>query len=155
MDVSNLPEGTPVWIAAGIVITGAFLSLSEQAAKLSGPLGAAARWWNERQVREVKSQKTLDREINDLVDKRVERVRQEMRASLKHLEAQIEKLRETESLQHAYIVWITSHLRRIEVWAADRGLELPPPPFMTFTEFVAEQEASREAERARYPPDAT
>lgn len=155
MDLNSLPEGTPVWVITAGALTTLFLTLSEKAAKLPGGLGAAARWWNTRQVREVRRRKGLDAEINELVDEKVGWVRAEMRASIKDLKGQIEKLQKTERLQHSYIVWITSHLRRIEVWAADRGLELPPPPFMTFTEFVAEREADREAEQSRHPPDAT
>lgn len=58
--------------------------------------------------------------------------------------------RECERLQRRYIVRVTSALRDVEIWAADNGLTLPPPPFQTFPEWLADQQVKA---TARNPPD--
>lgn len=38
-----------------------------------------------------------------------------------------------------YLGWVTRVVRGIEAWAAREGLTLPPPPFMSFTEWKADR----------------
>lgn len=153
MDLQNLPEGTPVWVTAAVVLTTLAITLSEKAAKIPGALGSAARWWSERQLRGAERRKTLDDKIDGMVDDKVGRWRSEVDGAIKNLEERVAELRATERSQHAYIVWITSHFRRFEIWAADRDLELPPPPFQTYTEWLAETAARDEPRPRRPPPD--
>lgn len=179
MDLNNLPTGTPVWVTIGGAVIILALSITERAAKLKGPLGALGRWWNERQIREVRRKKSLDETIDSLVDQRMgnriqdltndlealktqvgelrkdlERERREHREERERLlvdhAAELEKVRERERLQHRYIVLMTRALRGIEIWAADLGLALPPPPLQTFPEWLAEQDVQA---TARNPPD--
>lgn len=49
--------------------------------------------------------------------------------------SELERVSKSEREQRKYIVWITEVFRNLEVWAVDHGLQLPPPPFMTFTEW--------------------
>lgn len=38
-----------------------------------------------------------------------------------------------------YVVWVTRVVRGIEAWASREGLSLPPPPFMSFSEWKADR----------------
>lgn len=38
-----------------------------------------------------------------------------------------------------YLGWVTRVVRGIEAWAAREGLTLPPPPFMSFSEWKADR----------------
>ena len=38
-----------------------------------------------------------------------------------------------------YLGWVTRVVRGIEEWAAREGLTLPPPPFMSFSEWKADR----------------
>lgn len=38
-----------------------------------------------------------------------------------------------------YVVWVTRVMRGIEAWASREGLSLPPPPFMSFSEWKADR----------------
>ncbi|MCK2199208.1 hypothetical protein [Corynebacterium callunae] len=165
IDWQQLPQGTPVWLTIAIAVVTIFLGLTERAAKLRGPLGAMARWWNERQIHAVKRQKSLDVHINSLVEQRTATIFQELTKDIEQLKSQVEELRgnlqsereawrkereqlvvqhakelaeirHSEQQKHEYIVMITSTLRRIEIWAADLGIALPPPPFQSYTEWL-------------------
>ncbi|MCK2200467.1 hypothetical protein [Corynebacterium callunae] len=165
IDWQQLPQGTPVWLTIAIAVTTIFLSFTERAAKLRGPMGAMARWWNDRQIHAVKRQKDLDAHIDDLVEQRTTTRFQELTSDIELLKAQIDQLRtdlerertawrtereqlivqhekelaeirHSEQQKHEYIVMITSTLRRIEIWAADLGIALPPPPFQSYTEWL-------------------
>ncbi|MCX7491457.1 hypothetical protein OS127_02795 [Corynebacterium sp. P6129] len=109
----------------GLIIPAASNSMREA----GGLLGAMARklhQWRQRAIEE--DQQVTSREIADL------------RAEIRRLDAGIHRIEKRESLQHAYIVEVTERMRRIEIWAADNGLTLPPPPFQTYTEWLASRE---------------
>ncbi|MCX7445808.1 hypothetical protein OS125_11250 [Corynebacterium sp. P7003] len=104
-------------------------SVSKSMREAGGLIGTAARKvheWRERAIAE--DQQVTAREIADL------------RAEIDRLDAGIRRIEERETLQHAYIVEVTERMRRIEIWAADNGLTLPPPPFRTFTEWLTDRE---------------
>lgn len=99
-----------IGVAALIFGSRAVLSEKNLKGKLWG-LGAPARWWNKRQ------QDAAEEEVSE-----------------------IKRLREEVAMQHLYIVWITGLLRKIEIWAADGGHTLPPPPFITYIEWKEEND---------------
>ena len=88
----------------------AILSEHNMKGKLWG-VGAPLRWWRKRQ------QETAEKELSELV-----------------------RLREENHQLHRYIVWITGIQRKIEIWAVDKGYELPPPPFNTYHEWKEEND---------------
>ena len=47
----------------------------------------------------------------------------------------IAELEAREKERSEYVNWVTRVMRGIEVWAAREGLTLPPPPFMSFSEW--------------------
>lgn len=179
MDLSNLPDEFPVWAVVIVVLIGAFGTFSKSVAQIKGPLGAAARYWESRQVRAVEKRKTLDETINEVVELRVDNRMEAVNADMEDLRSQLKSLRndldrereerrderetmkrdharelakarDRELLQHRYNVYTTSTFRTYEIWAADQGIELPPPEFRTFPEWLADQEVHA---TARNPPD--
>lgn len=109
--------------------------LSEKAAEKFGAFGVLARWWRERKKRaEQEAESVHEREIADL-RKEIERVDQARQGDASEFRAELERVSASEREQHAYIVWVTEMFRSLEVWAAEKGLKLPPPPFKTFTEW--------------------
>lgn len=180
MDWTNLPEGTPVWLIVIVVLTTLGLTLSEKATKLPGVLGAAARWWNNRQVREVKNKRSLETHLAELVEKRVE-LRMEgvdgtiedLRGEVEQLRAdlhkernawrqeraeliqehatEIDRLRDEDKLKWRYILHVAGRLREYRLWAVEHGHELPPPKIPGYFKWAAEQRARN----PREPPDDT
>lgn len=58
-----------------------------------------------------------------------------LKQELKRIDSRVDHLEKSSTRQHGYILWMTEKWRAIEIWAADNGYTLPPPPFMTFTEW--------------------
>ena len=56
------------------------------------------------------------------------------RAAAEEASAEIE-LREMYADQHKYILHLTKWILELQIWAAARGEELPPPEFMPFNEW--------------------
>lgn len=75
------------------------------------------------------------RRTQDLRDE-IRRVDEARKADNRELRARISHLEETERTQHRYIVWVTEKMRQLEVWAAELGLKLPPPRFMSYNEWL-------------------
>lgn len=109
--------------------------LSEKAAEKFGAFGVLARAWRERKKRaEQEAQDIHSRETADL-RREIARVDEARKRDASEFRTELERVSKSESEQHEYIVWITEIFRNLEVWAVDHGLQLPPPPFMTFTEW--------------------
>lgn len=168
-ELSSLPNGTPIWITIALVVLSAILTFSERVAKISGPIGAAARWWTSRQASEVKRSLSLEETINDSVEKRVQMRMEPIQGQITDMRDRIRTLQQdlnierserkkelaTERVEHRktiarlqaerdlYVDW-SAHLqawwRPVQLWIADRGLEIPPPKYPAFAEFRAEWE---------------
>ena len=160
VDLNSLPAGTPVWLVLGIVIASSMLVFSERAAKLKGPLGAAARWWEQRQQDEVDRLQSTDERIEAAAERRYGRRMAEMEKQIERLRADLEaerKARREEraatSREHAaeldrvrldrdmFAAWsehILAYWRAQSQWLAANGVQLPPPPVPTFAAFREE-----------------
>lgn len=118
--LTNLPQGTPVWLIIALVIITAILTLSERLAKLSGPIGALARWFQQRQLREVERKAELDEVIDSAVERRVEREIKPWKITIKRLEDQVQRLSEKLELkeeQHRKeIEWLVNYIARVAAW---------------------------------------
>lgn len=103
---TTTPQGQFV-IGVLVLIFGSKAALSEEnlKGKLSG-LGLLGRWFRQRQ------QQAAEREVSEVAELRLRNAR-----------------------QHRYIREITQVVRRWEIDAADKGHVLPPPEFMTYTEW--------------------
>lgn len=100
-----------------------------------GVFGALSRWWARRKEDAVKkASETHNRQIAELKAE-IARVDNDRKNDRESLQSQISQLRENEESQHRYIVWVTAWFRRLEIWSAERGLELPVPRFRTYPEW--------------------
>lgn len=137
----SLPPGTPTYIPIIIVIAGAVLTLSERLAKIRGPLGALARWWQDRQLREVDQRISLDQKIQQVVDLATKQLRDDLDSLRKDLDDEKEA-RRRERVEHrrelaeneraldkamswiaVATAWYADHL----VWLAAQGIEVSEP----------------------------
>lgn len=101
-------------VAALVFGSRAVLSEENLKGKLWG-LGAISRWLKKKQ------EHTAQAELSEL-----------------------RALRKTVDLQHEYIVQETARNRSLEIWAANAGYEIPPPKYMTLTEWKRKREEERE-----------
>lgn len=168
-EFDSLPDGTPIWLTIAFLVISAALTFSERAARLKGPLGAAARWWNNRQVHEVKRSLSLDETINEAVEKRVHMRMEPIQGQISDMRDRMHTLQRdlnterterkaelaAERAQHQktiqrltaerdlYVDW-SAHLqawwRPVQLWIAENGLQLPPPEYPAFSEFRADWE---------------
>lgn len=120
-----------------VLVFGSTALFSEKTAKEKfGAFGMLARWVQRHKEKAADlEEEIINRRTEDLWNeiKRVDEARQKDNRELKK---QIQKLQRSEADQHAYIVWVTSVMRDLEIWAAEHGYKLPPPPFVTFTDWV-------------------
>lgn len=131
------------WIL--VLFFGPMAILSEKTADRFGLLGVIARWFRDAKKRAIMKDQELSElqvqtlraeiaEVDQVNKARIERAN----AEIEKCALEIERLSAVEMEQHDYIVWVTQLARSWEVWAAAQGLELPPPPFVTFKEWLAQ-----------------
>ena len=134
------PDPWQIFVGVLILILGPTALLSEKVVKEKfGAVGAFVRWVRgTRQKKMEVRQSVTERQIRELQAeiRRVDNARKSDRARTR---GQIQALERKTDQQHRYILWVTDIFRRIEIWAAERGHTLPPPPFMTFTEWIKEE----------------
>lgn len=120
-----------------VAVFGTPAILSEKAAQKFGALGALARWWGRRKDKALAEDQALRQRERDALWAEIARVD----GKVNELEAELEELRAEDAKKHGYIVWVTQLMRGLEIWAAKRGLELPPPPFKTYSEWQQARES--------------
>lgn len=145
LDLSSLPPGISIYVTGAIAVALGALTFVERAAKIKGPLGSLARWWNERQIREVTRRATLNERIESLVDDRVKSETKGLRDAVESLRRQVGELQKDQAatardrdLWADYAAELTAILYRTRQWAAEKGLELPEriPRFHEFRDRV-------------------
>lgn len=120
--------GAPVWLTIVVIVTPMLLTFSKAAGRLPGVLGAASRWWQTRQLREVERSEDLDKAIEDAVARRVEMELAPIRDQMKRMEDRLRAAEEEVALRDEYILLQARHSRNIQEWAIENGHQLPPPP---------------------------
>ena len=160
MTAPNLPAGTPVWITATIALVAALVTFSPQVAKLGGPIGAAARWFQNRQVREIDRAESVDQAIEAAVQRRVDSEIGPLKRRIETLEADLERERDERREERAreqrdhraeveqlrlerdmyadYAAHTSSWVLPVKVFLKGQGIELPPPPWPDFEAFRRE-----------------
>ncbi|MEJ6013302.1 hypothetical protein WG936_05555 [Corynebacterium sp. H127] len=141
IDLTDLIGGSPLgkFLLVFLFLVFVFGIFSrEKMAKLDGIwwfFGALARWLEDRKRRAIEADRsTTQGQIADL-RQRVNEVSAQAAQDKKDLRAEIQELRDSERLQHQYIVYVIAWARDLEIWAADAGVTLPPPRFITYLEF--------------------
>lgn len=157
IDVSDLPEGTPIWVTGFLGALLIVLTLSEKLMKFKGPLGTLARLWHNRQIREVERRATLNARIEKLVADRVHSETQGMRTETLGMRKSIEdltrkvadleaardsdkkriaELEDSRTLWAAFATELTEILLRVRQRLAEHGLDMPEK-IPTFAQFHA------------------
>lgn len=123
----------------------------EKMSKLDGifyAFGAFSRWVQKRKKMAVElDQATTQAQIKDLKD-RINEIVEQAAKDKAELKDEIDALRNSERMQHNYIVYVIAWARDIEIWAASIGEALPPPKFVTYLEF-REQWASKNLSKGK------
>ena len=157
IDLSALPDGTPVWLVTCLVIIMSLLAFSERLAKIRGPLGSLSRWWSKRQSDEIDRIQAANDRIEEAAERRygrrlkeledaigrlsvaLEEERKERRRERKELadryEIQVHRIQQERDLFAAWAEHILSWWRGQAQWLAHQGIKLPPPPLPVFAEF--------------------
>lgn len=111
-----------------ILVFGSSAILSEKTAKEKFWLiGRVAGWFQRRKEEQAELEAQITERRFAALQDEIARIDKNQKRSDKVMHR-----------QHEYIVWITTRWRALEVWAADRGLRLPDPPFQTFEEWKAQ-----------------
>lgn len=132
----QLPPGTPLWLVTAGTIIFLLGILSKQVAEWKNPLGALARWWQSRQLREVERSENLDQAIEAAVKRRVAEEVEPVMKRIKALEKWKKYAEREIGLRDKYAVEVARYISRLDQWSAARGLELPPPPLSPFYEWL-------------------
>lgn len=153
MGATQLPPGTPLWIVIAFVVVSFALTVSERLTKFSGPMGTLARWWQNRQVREIERESAVQRTINSAVAEQVEQrtaplkvEMDEMKKTIKSLSERLEQA-ETERRQERaahraetkhltdWIASATGWWHRTKIWLANQGIKVPEdmPEFVDYS----------------------
>ena len=134
-------------VAVLVMIFGSSSILSEKTAKEKfGAVGMILRWRQRRKDKAEAFQEELFRKRIEELRAEIRRVDNARKIDRKELTAQISELQKNEKSQHEYILWVTEKMRKIEIWAVDHGYALPPPPFITFTEWEARRKKETSGE---------
>lgn len=133
----DTPLGRSILVSFVLIFVFGIFS-REKMSKLDGIFyifGAFARWIERRKRLAIEIDRaTTQGQIQDLKD-RINEVVKQAALDKKELKAEIETLRQSEQMQHNYIVYVIAWARDIEIWAAGLGESLPPPKFITYLEF--------------------
>lgn len=65
---------------------------------------------------------------------------------LAFLRGEVKRLNKRVSVYHRWAVSVTEQYHRLELWAAHKGVHLPPPPFTEFHIFESEREVKDDPE---------
>ena len=134
------PDPWQIFVGVLILILGPTALLSEKVVhEKFGAVGAFFRWFSgQKRKRLEEKQDVTERHIRDL-RKEIARVDEARERDVQDLQEQVDIFKTSTTKQHRYIVWATDIFRGIEIWAAERGLTLPPPPFKTYSEWLEEE----------------
>lgn len=119
------PAGVPwlVWLILFMAF-GPPALVSKTAAKFPSVLGATARWYQARQPKknEIVTAANLHEVVEQLVDKKVNKIRKEV------------------ELLADYLAYDASWHRRADIHAGEAGFEFPPPPHLTLDDWLKDRD---------------
>ena len=135
METSNLIEllettKTPAgFLLVLLLILATFSGLvSKAAADYGGVFGTLSRWLQRRKDEAV----AADERSNA---RRIDRLEQ----TIESLEKEVRQLRERDTLQYRYQLYVAEYWRDLQFWAVKNNIELPPPTLLTFPEWETQQ----------------
>ena len=119
-------------IGVMILVLGSSAILSEKTAKEKFWLiGSLASWFQKRKEREA-----------DLEIEREKRILDDLRSEIQRMDDRVCVLERSDERKHKYIVYVSNWYRHLELWAANKGIDLmDDPPFKSFGDWLEHDRA--------------
>ena len=138
MDWAQILSGisnSPAWqftIGVMVLVLGSSAILSEKAAKEKFWLiGTLASWFQGRKEREAEIE--IERE---------KRILDDLRSEIQRMDDRVCVLENADERKHKYIVYVSNWYRHLELWAANKGIDLmDDPPFKSFGDWLEHDRA--------------
>ena len=112
------------FIAIAIILALLSSLFSKAAADYGGVFGAAARAIQRHKQEAIDGDEASNARRLDRLEETIHR-----------LDEEVESLREKDRIHHEYQLYVASYWRKLQFWAVERDITLPPPPMMTYPEW--------------------
>ena len=97
---------------------------SKAAAEYGNIFGAAARAIQRHKQEAIEADKAS-------AARRLDR----MEETIQRLDNEVGELRTKDKIHHEYQLYVAAYWRKLQFWAVEKNIELPPPPMMTYPEW--------------------
>ena len=116
----------PLGFFLSVAIILAFVSgiFSKAAENYGGIIGAASKALNKHKQAAIAADEASDA-------RRLDR----MEATIQRLDDEVGELREKDKIHHEYQLYVAAYWRKLQFWAVEKNITLPPPPMMTYPEW--------------------
>lgn len=117
---------SPLGFLLAIVIILASVSglFSKAAADYGGVFGAAARAIQRHKQEAIAADEASDARRLDRLEETISR-----------LDKEVGQLRNKDRIHHEYQLYVAGYWRKLQFWAVEKDITLPPPPMMTYPEW--------------------
>lgn len=117
---------SPLGFLLTIVIILASVSglFSKAAADYGGVFGAAARAIQRHKQEAIAADEASDARRLDRLEETIQR-----------LDEEVGLLRDKDKIHHEYQLYVAGYWRKLQFWAVEKDITLPPPPMMTYPEW--------------------
>lgn len=117
---------SPLGFLLAIVIILASVSglFSKAAADYGGVFGAAARAIQRHKQEAIAADEASDARRLDRLEETINR-----------LDKEVGLLRSKDRIHHEYQLYVAGYWRKLQFWAVEKDITLPPPPMMTYPEW--------------------
>lgn len=118
----------PLGFFLSIAIILAFVSglFSKAAENYGGIIGAASKALDRHKQAAIAADEASDARRLDRMEETIQR-----------LDEEVGDLREKDKVHHEYQLYVAGYWRKLQFWAVEKNVTLPPPPMMTFPEWKA------------------
>lgn len=97
---------------------------SKAAADYGGILGSVSRALERHKREAIEADKASDARRLDRMEETIQR-----------LDDEVGELREKDKIHHEYQLYVAAYWRKLQFWAVEKNITLPPPPMMTYPEW--------------------
>lgn len=109
------------------VVSGLF---SKAAENYGGIIGAASKALAKHKQAAIAADEASDARRLDRMEETIQR-----------LDREVGELREKDKIHHEYQLYVAAYWRKLQFWAVEKDITLPPPPMMTYPEWKAARDA--------------
>lgn len=97
---------------------------SKAAADYGGVLGTVSRALERHKREAIAADEASDARRLDRMEETIQR-----------LDDEVGELRAKDKIHHEYQLYVAAYWRKLQFWAVEKNIELPPPPMMTYPEW--------------------